>query len=64
MLFSMAEQCDALRFTMIAFSAVIYSIANVDISARERALSTTLSLYNNYDGSSKRSLGGMNTKLR
>jgi hypothetical protein len=37
MLFSMAEHCDALRYAMIAFSAVIYSIANVDISARERA---------------------------
>lgn len=37
MLFSMAEQCDALRFAMIAFSAVIYSIANLDVSARERA---------------------------
>jgi hypothetical protein len=37
MLFSMSEQCDALRYAMIAFSAVIYSIANVDLSARERA---------------------------
>ena len=33
----MAEQCDALRYAMIAFSAVIYSIANIDLSARERA---------------------------
>jgi hypothetical protein len=37
MLFSMAEQSDALRYAMIAFSAVIYSIVNVDLSARERA---------------------------
>jgi hypothetical protein len=37
MLFAMADQCDDLRYAMIAFSAVIYSIANVDISAKERA---------------------------
>ena len=35
-LFAIAEQCDALRHGMVAFSALIYSV-KVDSSAREQA---------------------------
>lgn len=37
LLFAMAEQFDALRFAMAAFSALIYSV-KIDIAERERAL--------------------------
>ena len=36
LLFTIAEQFDALRFAMVAFSALIYSV-KVDIAAREQS---------------------------